>query len=93
MGPAQFIPSTWDMYRNKVKEITGSADPWNIKDAFVGSALYLKAKGAGSGNYNDEWKAAISYFAGTPNLTYRFYGDSVMSIAKKYEEDIKTLEK
>ncbi|MFH0791920.1 MAG: lytic murein transglycosylase [bacterium] len=92
MGPAQFIPATWDYYRSKVKATTGSSDPWNIRDAFVGAAYYLKDKHADTQLYNDEWKAAISYFAGSPNLTYRFYGDSVMAIAKKYEADIKTLE-
>lgn len=93
MGPAQFIPSTWNIYRDRVKAITGSADPWKIKDAFVAAALYLKDKGADSKNSNDEWRAAISYFAGTVNMNYRFYGDSVVSIAKKYEEDIKDIEK
>ncbi|PIS39121.1 MAG: hypothetical protein COT34_00080 [Candidatus Nealsonbacteria bacterium CG08_land_8_20_14_0_20_43_11] len=93
MGPAQFIPATWMLYRERVKAITGSADPWKIKDAFVAAALYLKDKGAGSQKYNDEWRAAIAYFAGSVNLNYRFYGDSVMSIAKGYEEDIKAIEK
>lgn len=92
MGPAQFIPATWDYYKNRIKALTGSADPWNIRDAFVAAALYLKDRHADTQKYNDEWKAAISYFAGSPNLTYRFYGDSVMAIAARYEEDIKTLE-
>jgi len=92
IGPAQFIPSTWKIYAERVKAITGSADPWKIKDAFVAAALYLKDKGADSQTYNAEWRAAISYFAGSVNLSYRFYGDSVMSIAKKYEEDIKAIE-
>src|SRR3990167_9223565 len=36
MGPAQFIPSTWMGYKDKVAAITGkSADPWDIRDAFV----------------------------------------------------------
>jgi len=92
MGPAQFIPSTWAMYKDRIKAVTGSADPWKIKDAFVATALYVKDKGAASQTYNDEWRAAISYFSGSVNLTYRFYGDSVMNIAKKYEEDIKSIE-
>jgi peptidoglycan hydrolase CwlO-like protein len=92
MGPAQFIPSTWILYRDRVKAITGTADPWNIKDAFVAAALYLKDKGAASQNYNDEWKAAIAYFAGNVNLRYRFYGDSVMATATQYEKDIKEIE-
>jgi len=94
MGPAQFIPITWMLYRDKVKEITGKApDPWNIKDAFLAAALYLANYGAPKQTYNDEWKAAMIYFSGTTNTKYRFYGDSVMKIASQYEQDIKDLEK
>ncbi|MFH1451274.1 MAG: lytic murein transglycosylase [bacterium] len=92
MGPAQFIPSTWRIYEDRVAAITGSADPWKIKDAFVASALYLKDKGADSQTYNAEWRAAIAYFSGSVNLRYSFYGDSVMSIAKRYESDIAAIE-
>jgi len=94
MGPAQFIPSTWVLYRDKVKAITGKpADPWDIKDAFLAAALYLADYGAAQQTYNAEWKAAMIYFSGTTNTKYRFYGDSVMKIASQYEEDIKTIEK
>lgn len=92
MGPAQFIPSTWMIYRDRVRAATGTADPWNIRDAFVASALYLKDKGADSRNYGDEWGAAIAYFAGYVNRRYRFYGDSVMSMATQYEKDIQAIE-
>jgi peptidoglycan hydrolase CwlO-like protein len=93
MGPAQFIPSTWMKYLERVKEITGkAADPWDIKDAFLAAALYLADYGATKQTSDAEWKAAMIYFSGTINTKYRFYGDSVLSIATKYEEDIKTLE-
>jgi len=93
MGPAQFIPSTWVLYRDKVKAITGkAADPWDIKDAFLAAALYLSKYGATDQTYNSEWKAAMIYFSGTTNTKYRFYGDSVMKIATQYEQDIKDLE-
>lgn len=93
MGPAQFIPSTWMKYRERVSQITGKmADPWNIKDAFLGAALYLADFGAAKKTYDAEWKAAMIYFSGTTNKRYKFYGDSVMAIAKRYEEDIKVLE-
>lgn len=93
MGPAQFIPSTWMIYRDRIRGITGkAADPWNIKDSFLASALYLSNSGADQQTYNAEWKAAIIYFAGSANLQYRFYGDSVMKITAQYAEDIKAIE-
>jgi len=94
MGPAQFIPSTWMKYRERVKEITGkSADPWDIKDSFLAAALYLKDYGADKKTEDAEWKAAMIYFSGTTNKKYRFYGDSVINIARGYEEDIRAIEK
>lgn len=97
MGPAQFIPSTWMIYKDRVASITGTAgDPWNIKDAFLASALYLSDYGAAKQDYNSEWKAAMIYFSGTSKRTqyngYGFYGDSVMKIAERYESDIKEIE-
>jgi len=93
MGPAQFIPSTWVIYEDRVRATTGSADPWNIKDAFVAAALYLANAGAASQNPQAEWRAAMIYFSGSTSSKYRFYGDSVMAIAGGYEEDIRTIEK
>ncbi|MBI2037381.1 MAG: hypothetical protein HYT15_00390 [Candidatus Magasanikbacteria bacterium] len=93
MGPAQFIPSTWMGYKDKVSAITGKspADPWDIRDAFMAAALLLKNNGA-DGTRDGEWKAAMRYFSGGTNLRYRFYGDNVMAQADKYREDIEDLE-
>ncbi|MFZ3057467.1 MAG: hypothetical protein WA092_00210 [Minisyncoccales bacterium] len=65
MGPAQFIPSTWKLYEEKVKTQTGKsyADPWNINDAFSAAALYLKALGGGT--QAGEYKAASKYYGGS----------------------------
>jgi membrane-bound lytic murein transglycosylase B len=93
MGPAQFIPSTWVKYGDRVKIITGSADPWNIKDAFVASALYLADFGAAKQTSDAEWKAAMIYFSGGTSSRYRFYGDSVLRIAAQYAKDITEIEK
>ena len=93
MGPAQFIPSTWNLYRSRLEALKGSpADPWNIKDAFLASALYVSDLGASKQTYNAEWCAAISYFSGRCNTKYRFYGDSVMALAARYESDIEAIE-
>ena len=93
MGPAQFIPSTWTKYEERVKAITGSADPWNIKDAFVAAALYLADFGAAKQTPDAEWQAAMIYFSGGTSSKYRFYGDSVLRIAAQYAEDIAEIEK
>ncbi|MFA6486438.1 MAG: hypothetical protein WCT40_03665 [Candidatus Magasanikbacteria bacterium] len=89
MGPAQFIPSTWMGYRAKVTKITGksAANPWDIRDAFLASAIKLRADGA-DGTDDGDWKAAMKYFAGSVNLKYRFYGDNVLATTKKYLQDI-----
>ena len=93
MGPAQFIPSTWMLYKGRLDSMLGKpADPWNIKDAFLASALYLADSGATTHTYDAEWCAAQRYFSGRCSTRYRFYGDSVLSLAAKYEKDIKTLE-
>lgn len=103
MGPAQFIPSTWAAphgsptgvaYKERVAELTGkkTADPWNIKDAFLAAGLYLGDYGAKTKTESKEWRAAMIYFSGSTNTKYRFYGDSVIRIAKQYEEDIAALE-
>lgn len=92
MGPAQFIPSTWMGYRDKVKAITGkSADPWDIRDAFLAAAIKLKAGGAGT--VSGEWAAAMRYFSGGTNPAYSFYGDNVVKIANQYQTDIDALTK
>ncbi len=92
MGPAQFIPSTWMGYKDKVSTLTGKspADPWDIRDAFIAAALLLKNNGA-DGTDNGQWKAAMRYFSGGTNTKYRFYGDNVLALTAKYEQDIKDL--
>ncbi len=92
MGPAQFIPSTWVGYKDKVSAITGKspANPWDIRDAFLASALLLKANGA-DGTRDGNWKAAMRYFSGGTDLKYRFYGDNVLALADEYEDDIAAL--
>ncbi|MCD6233253.1 lytic murein transglycosylase [bacterium] len=96
MGPGQFIPSTWMLYRKRVEKVTGKpADPWNIKDSFLATAFYLADYGATKHTYSSEWKAAMIYFSGTSRKTvyngYGFYGNNVMAIAKKLQQDIEVI--
>lgn len=94
MGPAQFIPDTWANprygYGQKVTDITGkTADPWNIKDAFLAAGLYLRDLGV----KQNEFRAVMQYFSGASWSRWEeFYGRSVLRIASQYEKDIKEIE-
>ncbi len=94
MGPGQFMPSTWSKYGygKKVAAITGKiGDPWDIKDAFLATAVYLKDLGGAS--KSGEFKAVMSYFSGAAWTKWEeFYGKSVLAIANNYEDDIVALE-
>jgi membrane-bound lytic murein transglycosylase B len=101
MGPAQFIPTTWVLYRARVAAITEKEpDPWSIKDAFLAAGIYLKDGGAAKQDYNSEFNAIMSYFAGGgwasssyKNIYMRDYGYPVMKIAANYTAEIAELEK
>lgn len=95
MGPAQFIPSTWVLYKSAIANITGSQppNPWNPRDAFVASALLLKDNGA-VGSRENERKAAAKYFAGGNwNSTLgRTYANQVLAKVDVYQEQIDLLQ-
>ncbi|MBU3968757.1 hypothetical protein KJ991_00900 [Patescibacteria group bacterium] len=96
MGPAQFIPSTWVMYEDKIAKMTGHnpPNPWDPFDAFTASAMLLADNGATKGTRDAERLAALRYFAGWTNATksaYAFYGDEVMDLTDMYQKQIDIL--
>lgn len=97
MGPAQIMPATWLGYKAHITEITGNdpPSPWNVKDAFTASALYLANKGADQKTEAAEWKAAMMYLAGGnwQKASLSFYGDQVMDRAENFQEQIDILER
>jgi len=96
MGPAQFIPSTWILYKDRIAKLTGNnpPNPWFPGDAFIASALLLMDNGADHGTRGAERLAALRYFAGWRNAekpAYAFYGDGVLDLADKYQQQIDIL--
>jgi membrane-bound lytic murein transglycosylase B len=100
MGPAQFIPTTWMLYRDRIASITGSnpPSPWRNSDAFVGTALYLKdALGAcsgayASGNARIKCAAARYYAGGNWSKFLSSYGSATLTRMQQFEDDIAVLD-
>lgn len=88
MGPAQFIPSTWVLFDDRVASALGvsSANPWNPPDAFMASAMYLGDLGGVNGSYSAEMRAACKYYgSGGSSCTY---GKQVMAKVSSIQADI-----
>jgi hypothetical protein len=86
MGPAQFIASTWMLFKDKIARAANvtNPNPWNPEHAFIASAIYLSELGARSGSYTAEKNAACRYYSGkacsTGNIN-NTYGTQVMTKA------------
>lgn len=99
MGPAQFEPSTWELYANAVSKITGNnpPSPWSDADAFVATGLYLKdamvgCKSVYSKTIDQERCTAAKYYAGGRWKGYLWtYGEAVVEQAQGFDSDIQTL--
>ena len=87
MGPAQFLPTTWLRFDDRVTQLTGHnpANPWNTEDAFTAAALFLADAGAGSQSAAGETMAAKTYISGQPNCTKyicRSYANRIVALAR-----------
>ncbi|MFH1169977.1 MAG: hypothetical protein V1704_00180 [Candidatus Vogelbacteria bacterium] len=81
MGPSQFIPSTWELFKDRIGQLANLAgdkvDPWNPEQAIMATALYLSDLGASSRRYTAEIGAACKYY-GTGGASCS-YGKQVMA--------------
>lgn len=93
MGPAQFIPSTWILFKNRIAKVVGKNEPnpWDPRDAFVASSIYLSDLGAVANSYTAERNAACRYYSGRNCDTKSgnaFYGNQVMVKAQNIQENM-----
>jgi len=91
MGPAQFIPSTWMGYAERVAQLVGRpmADPWKIEDAFMAAAIKLANAGAIAKTRAAERAASIAYYSGDPHCdTNRNYSSSKRAACKSYADTV-----
>jgi membrane-bound lytic murein transglycosylase B len=92
MGPAQFIPSTWQLYQARIAKAAGQnpPNPWDPRTATFATAIYMEDLGAGAGTASAERTAALKYFAGGSykNPAFAFYGNDVMCLTQKMQQQI-----
>lgn len=99
MGPAQFIPSTWVLYKDRIAKITGNspANPWRNGDAFVATGLYIQdalkqCEASYSNQTSKERCAAARYYAGGNWKRHLWtYGEATIVRADKFRDDIATI--
>jgi peptidoglycan hydrolase CwlO-like protein len=102
MGPAQFIPSTWNMIKSGLATALGKAvpNPWNPQDAIMAASFLLRDNGAGAGGYTAERNAACRYYSGsvcpasatsTRARDIINYGNNIMALVNQMQRDIDLL--
>ncbi|MDD3735110.1 MAG: lytic murein transglycosylase [Candidatus Pacebacteria bacterium] len=82
MGPAQFMPSTWQGYRSKLMAaFPGQVpNPWNLFHAIYAMGMYVV-------RYPDDHSAACAYLLGGSNANCNhWYASAVASAAKEWDE-------
>ena len=90
MGPAQFIPSTWNLFADRLKAVLGyEASPWSPQDAFMASGMYLSDLGAVGTSASAQSRAACKYY-GTGGSSCS-YSRSVMKLKSQIQANIDLL--
>lgn len=87
MGPAQFLPTTWLRFDDRVAQLTGHnpPNPWNTEDAFTAAAIFLADAGADSQTVAGETMAAKTYISGNPRCTKvvcRSYANRIVALTR-----------
>ncbi len=93
MGPSQFIPSTWELFKDRLGSNLGlnadNVNPWNPEHSILATAVYMADLGASGGGYTAERNAACRYYSGrscdSKKPANSFYGTQVLAKAENIQ--------
>lgn len=86
IGYAQALPTTWNTYKNEAKQLlgkSGALDPWNVDDALMFIAVFMKHQGGIASPY----QGACKYF-GKCSFGGVDYAAQVVSRMATFEKEI-----
>jgi peptidoglycan hydrolase CwlO-like protein len=90
MGVAQFMPTAWLAYKNRVAALTGHnpPNPWEHRDAFTAAAIKLADGGANQRTEIGERTAYAKYLAGGryQRWIYSKVTDYVIKLANNFQQ-------
>ncbi len=90
MGVAQFMPTTWLAYQNRIAGLTGHnpPNPWNHRDAFTAAAIKLAAGGANQRTEIGERQAYAKYLGGSrwERWVYSAWTNKVIKLAANFQQ-------
>jgi len=90
LGVAQFMPTTWLAYKDRVTVLTGHnpPNPWNHQDAFMAAAIKLANGGADQRTEIGERTAYAKYLGGTryKRWIYNKVTDYVIQLTANFQE-------
>ncbi|MFH1611742.1 MAG: lytic murein transglycosylase [bacterium] len=91
MGVAQFMPTTWMAYRERVVSLTGHnpPNPWNHLDAFTAAAIKLSDGGANQRTETGERMAYGKYLGGSNYKKWMYHKvtNYVIQLADNFQEE------
>lgn len=90
IGPAQFMPATWEGIEPRVEQLMGKSpvNPYDLPDAFMGTAIYLADRGA---NNPDREREALARYVAGPYWQYHvngWYVERVMAVKAEYAKEL-----
>ena len=93
MGHAQFLPTTWLSFEDRVAQLTGHnpPSPWTVEDAFTAAAVFLADAGADAKTSSGEIAAAKTYISGNPSCSRsicRYYSNRIIALAKEIDRTL-----